>query len=275
MRPILAALGSALALAGAPAAAEAALWNVDALDGPQGNLWDPTQVNATAGDTVQWSWGRAGTIHNVLVVPPGVPPERDDLHAYIGDSTLGPPVGYAVAEPGEYLYYCSLHGGLAPGGMNGRIAVVPPGNGPGGPGNPGNPGNPGTPGTPGAPGGGGGGSGSGGAGGAAGQGVWLNPSVAPGPFEEGDSQRPALTGVRAAAGRGRLRLRFQVSEPGSVTVRVLRGRKRVKTARFAARAGANAVTVRMRAGRYGVQVRASDRTGLESPRWSGRVRISS
>jgi hypothetical protein len=108
---------------------------------------------------------------------------------------------------------------------------------------------------------------------------WPNTTGAPTAFEQGDTERPKLTAVRLTGMRAGVRLGFRLSEPGSVTVRFLRGRKLVKTARITRRAaGANRVTVRdrrrLKAARYRVQVRAADRAGLESTRWSGQVRIA-
>jgi plastocyanin len=244
-----AAVVPGLALAALPAAAGAAVWDVAAIDDALGSRWQPNAVSAAVGDTVQWSFGSAAANHDLFVAAPGVPPENAEFKGLHGPGA--PAVTYEVTQPGEYFFYCTLHGGVAPGGMNGRVTVTTGGGG-GGPA-------PGGPSPTVAP--------------------WPNNSSAPGAFEQGDTVRPTLTAIRVTGVRAGARLRFRLSEPGSVTVRFLRGRKVVKTARIArGAAGTNNVTVRdrrrLKAARYRVEVRATDRAGLESARWSGQVRIA-
>jgi plastocyanin len=82
-----------------------------------------------------------------------------------------------------------------------------------------------------------------------------------------DTVDPALTRVRARAGRRSARVSFKLSETATVTVRVKRrgSSKTVKTARARLLAGTRSVTVRgIRKGRYTVQLHAQDAAGNRS-----------
>jgi hypothetical protein len=73
--------------------------------------------------------------------------------------------------------------------------------------------------------------------------------------------------VKLKALRRAVRVRFRLSEPATVTVRVKRGRKVIKSARVQAAAGTHSLTVRskkLRKGRYTVQVLARDASGNRS-----------
>jgi hypothetical protein len=68
-------------------------------------------------------------------------------------------------------------------------------------------------------------------------------------------------------------VRFRLSEPARVTIKVKRGRRTVKTKRVNARKGTRSATVRgLRAGRYRIEVRARDLAG--NPSRVRRARLS-
>lgn len=94
-------------------------------------------------------------------------------------------------------------------------------------------------------------------------------------FEITDERRPRLSRVRAGGLDGAARIRFRLNEPGRVTVRVLRGSKRVRsrTVRLR-RAGLRAVTLRgLPAGVYRVEVRARDLADNRSRLKRASVRV--
>jgi plastocyanin len=116
-RPILAAVVGAVfavtALAAVPGTAAAqTTWDVAAGD----NFWDPDEVVAQAGDSVRWGFDEASGFHTLLLRAPGGPDEM------LGDSGDPEPVVRELEAAGEYLFWCSLHGG--PGvGMSGTVTV--------------------------------------------------------------------------------------------------------------------------------------------------------
>jgi plastocyanin len=89
---------------------------------------------------------------------------------------------------------------------------------------------------------------------------FTNDQAAPVVLELADEQRPSLTRVHASRiGRG-VRVRFRVSEPARVTIRVARGRHTVKskTVRLR-RAGTGTLKIRgLRAGTYRLAILARD-----------------
>ena len=73
-----------------------------------------------------------------------------------------------------------------------------------------------------------------------------------------------------------MRVRFRLSEPATVTVRVKRGRKVLKSKRVQAGAGTHSVTVRskkLKKGRYTVEVLARDAFGNRSKLATKRLSV--
>ena len=73
-----------------------------------------------------------------------------------------------------------------------------------------------------------------------------------------------------------VRVRFQLSEPATVTVRVKRGRRVIKSARVHAPAGTRTVTLRsksLKKGRYKVEIEARDSAGNRSRLATKRVTL--
>jgi plastocyanin len=233
---------------------------VQAVDGSGGQkFWAPSAVPAQLGDTIEWRLRQPGNEanegqHDIWIVPPGGAP------AQLGVSYANPTVTKVVDQLGTYAFYCSIHGGLGSGGMNGTITV--------GADDPGPPVDPGTPWTAPDPG-----------GGDTGPPAASNPSVAPTVFELGDIVPPRVSLVSVAGVRRGARVRVRVSEAGTVTVRLLRGAKVLATKRVRVKASATtAATVKLPARthlktttRLRVQVSAKDASDLESGSHSARV----
>ena len=101
----------------------------------------------------------------------------------------------------------------------------------------------------------------------------------PAPSGEGDDTvKPTIGSVRLKAKRRAVRVRFRLSEPATVTIRVKRrgSRKVLKSARIQARAGTRAVTLRskrLKKGRYVIQIRARDAFGNLSSRTTKRLTL--
>jgi hypothetical protein len=201
------------------------------------------------GDTVEWRFAQPGnpnvSTHDVWLVAPG-----SETPQMLGASYTAPQVSAPVTEVGTYLFYCSIHGGLAPGGMNGKVEVTTT--------------DPGPPVDPGQP--------------------WTDPdwedpdypddgpqplpnqTEAPTVFEEGDNDPPLLELVSATPTARNVRVRVNVSEGGTLTMRLKRGKRVVVTRRVRIDAGATAATIPLpnRRGRYRLQVWATDAVDLDS-----------
>jgi hypothetical protein len=91
-----------------------------------------------------------------------------------------------------------------------------------------------------------------------------------------DSVKPTVAGVKLTSLRRAVRVRFALSEPATVTVRVKRKRSLLKTARVQAPAGARNVTLRssrLTKGRYTVEIEARDGYGNRSTVASKRLTV--
>lgn len=81
------------------------------------NSFRPQAIEVHVGDTVSWE-NRGNNDHNVLSV------ETGEWGADVTDFAPGAVYTHVFTEPGEYRYYCSIHGsGQA--GMTGTITVTP------------------------------------------------------------------------------------------------------------------------------------------------------
>jgi plastocyanin len=245
-RLVLAALAVFLLV---PATAEAAVTRfVQAYDTPTfRTVWWPSTLAAQTGDTVTWRLTQPGNanaaVHDIWLVPPGGSASR------LGVSYETPSASAVVDAAGTYQFYCSIHGGLAPGGMNGAITV--------GAADPGAPVDPGTP--------------------------WVtgeeppdpnalpNDTTAPTAFEEGDNTPPTLTLLKATPTDKGAKARVEVEEPVTVTLRLKRGKKVLATKRVAVPPGRVNVTIALpkrlqdKPGRYRLQVWSTDVVDLDSP----------
>jgi plastocyanin len=101
----------------------------------------------------------------------------------------------------------------------------------------------------------------------------------PAPTRGTDTVDPAVGSVRLTARRRAVRVRFRLSEPATVTIRIKRrgSRKVLKSARVQAAAGTRTVTLRSRKlkkGRYTVDIRARDAGGNLSSLTTKRLTIT-
>jgi hypothetical protein len=98
----------------------------------------------------------------------------------------------------------------------------------------------------------------------------------PPPSGDSDAVKPTVRGLKAKPLRRGVRVRFRLSEPATVTVRVKRGKRVVKSARVQAPAGARTVTLRgkrLKKGRYKVEIGARDSAGNRSRLATKRVTL--
>jgi plastocyanin len=98
---------------GAPVATTGDVVAVIALD----NSFRPQALEVHVGDTVSWE-NRGNNDHNVLSV------ETGEWGVEVTDFAPGAVYTHVFTEPGEYAYYCSIHGSTTA-GMVGTITVTP------------------------------------------------------------------------------------------------------------------------------------------------------
>ena len=200
--------------------------------------WSPqNNITVQTGDSVRWKFPEG--FHNLVSEdttegtwnPPIPPNPVEDDH---------PDVTHTFAAEGVYSFYCDAH----PGAMDGTITVqdepVDPDPSP-------TPSPSPTP-TP-SP-----------------QPGTTHPTTPP-PTPSADAVKPTVKSVKLKALRRAVRVRFRLSEPATVTVRVKRGRKVIKSKRVQAGAGTHSLTVRskkLKKGRYTVEILARDASGNRS-----------
>jgi plastocyanin len=247
--------GAVVAAALLPAAASAATTRpVQAFDTPTfKTVWTPRNVPAQVGDTIEWRLTQPGNpnaaTHDIWLVAPGSSQPQQ-----LGASYLGPKATAEVTQTGTYQFYCSIHGGLTPGGMNGQVVV--------GTTNPGAPVDPGTPWTdpdwvdPDDP---------------SGPQALPNTTTAPTIFEEGDTTAPTVDLISVKKDTdSTAKVKVDVSEAGSLTLRLKLGKKVVATERVDINAGEVTATIkppkrlRDRPRRYRLQVWSTDMADIES-----------
>jgi plastocyanin len=246
------AYAALVAAAAVPGTASAATLGISGRDDGGLLRFDPGDSSGAPGDTASWSFATAVAPHNVNLVPPGVSPDDTTQHELIGTATPGQaaPFTKVLDKPGTWLFYCSFHGGLAPGGMSGRITIVKAGDPPPPPPPP------------------------------VATGPKPDPNTTPafsGLFEEGDFIRPGLSQVGALATGRTVRVRYVTTEPGTVAIAFLDAKKKVAKSVVLAgrRAGVNTVKVKnVKPGRYSVLITAADLSGLESATAKRRVTVA-
>jgi plastocyanin len=207
-------------------------------------VWTPRDLTAQPGDTIRWQFDQpgnpnaSGASHDLHLIRPGAADEK------LGVSYLNPVIDVVVDTEGTYDFYCSIH----PDSMRGKVVVAA---------------GEATPVTdPGRP--------------------WESPAppvvIEGGPtpllnsaspltiLEAGDTVAPTMSLRKLALSRRVARVSVDVSEPGTLFARILRGKKTVSTTRFKVKAGRSTVTVKLpkRRASYRVAVWARDLSGLES-----------
>jgi plastocyanin len=231
------ALAAGLGVTGNAGASRAAAEHVLTAPPATGG-WSPSNtITIQTGDSVRWTFPEG--FHNLVSEDtpagtwnPPIPPNAvQDDH---------PDVTHTFAAEGVYSFHCDAH----PGAMDGTITVqdepVDPDPSP-------TPSPSPTP-TP-SP-----------------QPGTTHPTTPP-PTPSADAVKPTVKSVKLKALRRAVRVRFRLSEPATVTVRVKRGRKLIKAKRVQATAGAHSLTVRskkLKKGRYTVEILARDASGNRS-----------
>ena len=81
------------------------------------NSFRPQALEVHVGDTVSWE-NRGNNDHNVLSV------ETGEWGVEVSDFAPGAVYTHVFTEPGEYAYYCSIHGSTTV-GMTGTVTVKP------------------------------------------------------------------------------------------------------------------------------------------------------
>ena len=251
---VLAGAAVACALLPAAAASAATTRPVQAFDTPTfKTIWTPRNVPAQVGDTVEWRLTQPGnprgenSTHDIWLVAPGGQPQQ------LGASYIGPKATTVVAQTGTYQFYCSIHGGLTPGGMNGQVVV--------GTTDPGAPVDPGTPWT---------------------DPDWQDPddpslppalpntTIAPTISEEGDTTAPTVDLISVKETDTAAKVKVDVSEAGTLTLRLKKGKKVVATETVDVNAGKVTAQIKPPKGlrdklrRYKLQVFATDMAEIDS-----------
>jgi plastocyanin len=193
------------------------------------------------GDTVTWTWNGSGfDLHHSVTADAG--------QAMTFDSDMGNPSpshtngdNFQVMFPtsGCFQYHCKVHASMH-GQVQVGLAMCPP------------------PSSGGGAGGGGGGNG---------------PPPPPPPGPPADTVAPAFSAVSAKGGK---KLLFRLSEAGRVTIKVLRGKKTVKTFHLSGKKGSNSFRLTHRGlkhGKYKITLTATDSAGNKSPLKSVRVKL--
>jgi plastocyanin len=154
-------------------------------------------------------------------------------------AVAGPPFQFTFTAEGSYDFVCSVHPDTMKGTV--RVASVPP-----------------PPPPPSPP----------------SEQPFANDALAPVVLENVtlDRKRPRVTKVSVHRRGQRARVRFRVSEQSKVRVRFKRGRRTVRKLTVRA-SGTRTVSVRMRAGRYRVELRATDLAGNRSKTRRAWVRM--
>jgi plastocyanin len=237
----IAATAGLAAVSAAGAAGSAAEHSIRAIAAD--TEWHPSTLTIQTNDTVTWVF--EGGVHNVTSTSP-------NWNFTSGPAPSTGPASHQFIAPGSYTFVCEVHAGTMDGTITVQDAPVTP-----------TPTPTETPtatptatatatATPAAspsPG--------------AGHGTTPAPSPTP------DTVKPIVSGVKLKGARRAVRVRFRLSEPATVTIKVKRrGSKKVlRSARVQAAAGMRSVKLRstkLKRGRYTVEIEARDAFGNRS-----------
>jgi plastocyanin len=196
--------------------------------------WDQTVVDIAPGDTVTWSFAGTTQYHNVQS-PTGEFPASPVMVA-------GPDYSHTFAAEGTYEFVCQVHPDTMRGTVRVTAATSPP-----------------PPPPPPPP---------------LSEQPFPNDAIAPVVLEDVrlDHKRPRVSRVKVRPRGHRARVHFRVSEQSKVRVRFKRGHRTVRNVWVKARRS-RTVSVRMRDGRYRVEVRATDLAGNRSKTRRAWVRM--
>jgi plastocyanin len=235
-RARLALAGASIWLALSAASAQAA---TDHTVNVGGFAFSPTPVVIADGDSVTWHYVGPDTDHSITADAGQSMTFDSDPGPGLPSHTIGDTFPITFPTSGCFVYHCKVHAF-----MHGQVQVgtgvcPPPSSGGGG-------------------GGGGGGNG---------------PPPPPPPPPPADTVAPAFSAVSAKGGK---KLVFKLSEAGRVTIKVLRGKKTVKTFKLSGKKGSNTFRLTHRGlkhGKYKITLTATDSAGNKSPLKSVRVKI--
>ncbi|WP_186449696.1 PKD domain-containing protein, partial [Nocardioides sp. J9] len=97
--------------AGAAPGVQGRVWLVDAVDDEQGSRWvsqdtGTSTITIQVGDTVEWTFDRAGLEHDLTSLDTGTPwPEPIQRYFFPGEAGML----QTFTQPGTYFYVCTLH----------------------------------------------------------------------------------------------------------------------------------------------------------------------
>jgi plastocyanin len=240
LRACLAAAGTTLALALSAAPALATDQGVSIV----GRAFAPTPVMIDPGETVTWTWNGTGLdLHHSVTSDMGsATPFDSDPMTMSPSHTNGDTFPVVFPTSGCFQYHCKVHSDMH-GQVQVGLAMCPPPS-----------------------------SGGGGAGGGSG-GNGPPPPPPPGPPAATDTTAPSLGAVSAKSGK---KLVFKLSEPARVTIKVLRGKKTVKTFHVSGKKGTNTFRLThrgLKTGKYKLTLSALDTAGNKSRLASARVKL--
>ena len=200
-------------------------------------VWDKPVVDVKPGDTVEWSFSGTAQYHNVAIQFPA----PKGLVRSVG-GVPAPSFSQVFEQQGEFTFLCEVHQDTMRGVVRVNAVAPPP---------------PPPPPLSAQP--------------------YNNDAASVFPAEANvklDRAKPKLSSVSARRVRkGAVRVRLRVSEESDVEVAFKRGKRTVKRAKVSG-SGRSSVTVRgLRAGRYRIQVRATDLAGNRSSRKTVRLKV--
>jgi plastocyanin len=210
------------------------------INADNGTAFTPAQVNIQVNESVTWTFDNPTNPHNVVAKPDSPTPwSTGDGFPTVDHPDVGP---IPFPNEGTYTFFCQAHSGMQGavivGAGGGTPTPAPPTPTPTAP----------TP-TPTQPSSGGG------------------HVTTPAPTGGGDTVKPTVRNVSLRVKGRAVRVRFQLSERATVTVRIKRRSRVIKAASVQAAAGTRTVTLRSKRltkGRYTVEIRARDAYGNRS-----------
>lgn len=241
-----------LGIAGAAGADQAAPADIYAHDPPPRCFSEsetqcdagPASVEINTGESVTWHFDDGTELHNVA--SSNAVAADPAWESYAGDFKDSGSYSRQFNQPGTYEFFCQAHlemtGTITVTGQPVETATSTPTS---------------TPSPPSSP-------------------PPTGDTDTPPPSGTTDAVKPTVRSVRPTAIRRGVRVRFTLSEAATVTVRVKRARRVVKSARVQAPAGTRTVTLRskrLKKGRYTIEIEARDGSGNRSLLATKRVTL--
>jgi plastocyanin len=249
MRKGVGAAVAMIAFAGAFGVAGATYRDDQTIAADDNVIFTPDAVQIDVGDTVTWTFDNPNVAHNVAAKSDSPTPwtTGDEDHY----ATNHADVVHTFDAVGTYTFQCQVHPG-----MDGTVVVGDGGDPSPTPSPSPSPSPSPTPSPSPQPG-------------------TTHPTT-PAPTPGVDTVKPAVKRVKLKALRRAVRVKFRLSEPATVTVRVKRGKKVIKSKRVQAGAGTHSLTVRskkLKKGRFTIQIFARDASGNRSKLATKRLSV--